>query len=186
MGEFVRGVPKCWLAWTEGEAVVQGQGEKILKILLNFTASANVPASVIQTRGAAVCALIEALEYAGRRCEVVVTHVVAANGGDVREDVIVVKRAEHPLQLDQLAFVLGHPAMLRRLHFAFEETLPKSVRENFGFFKRRGHGHPRATSERADIVVPEADGAGEQWASADTARAWVMKCLREQGVQLAE
>jgi len=186
MGEFMRGVPECMLAWVEGDEVMDGQGERILKILLNFTASANVPASVIQTRGAAVCALIEALEYAGRRCEVIATHVVAANTGEVREDVIVVKRAEHPLQLDQLAFVLCHPAMLRRLHFAFEETVPRAVRDAYGFRKGRGYGRPRATSERADIIVPEADGTGEQWASADTARAWVLKHLREQGVQLAE
>ena len=70
MGAFCEGVPECWLAWTEGEDVVQGQGDRILKILLNFTASSTVPASVIQTRGAAVCSLVESLEYSGRRCEV--------------------------------------------------------------------------------------------------------------------
>ena len=78
--------------------------------------------------------LIEALEYGGRRCEVVATHAVAGNAGDTREDVIIV--------------VLCHPAMLRRLQFALDETLPRTVRDDFGFRKGRGYGHPRPTSER--------------------------------------
>jgi hypothetical protein len=114
------------------------------------------------------------------------THVVAGTNGDIREDVIVVKRPEHPLQLDQLAFILCHPAMLRRLHFAFEETLPKGVRENFGFHKRRGYGHPRATSEKADIIVPEAHADSEQWRDAEQAQGWVLGQLKAQGVVLSE
>ena len=116
----------------------------------------------------------------------VATHVVAGDNGDVREDVIVVKRPEHTLQLDQLAFILCHPAMLRRLHFAYDECQPKAVRENFGFYKRRGYGHPRATSEKADIIVPEAHADSEQWRDAEQARRWVIGVLKAQGVVLSE
>lgn len=186
MGSYMEGIPECMLTWTEGEEVMQGSGERTLRVLLNFTASSTVSASVIQTRGAAVCALVEALEYAGRRCEVLATHVVAGDNGDTREDVIVVKRPEHPLQLDQLAFILCHPAMLRRLHFAYEETQQKAVRDNFGFYKRRGYGHPRPTSEKGDIMVPEAHAESEQWRDAEQARRWIMAQLKAQGVVLSE
>jgi len=99
-------------------------GEKpLVKFLINSTASAHVDADVIANRGAAVAALVDQIESSGARCEIWVTFATAT-GGKFYAPMVCAKRAENVLDIDTVAFAMGHPSMLRRILFGIVENDP--------------------------------------------------------------
>jgi hypothetical protein len=177
---YNEGKPECFLVYQDGEEESDGSG--VVRILANLTASWNVSAEVLEVRGAALCALVQALEFAGRRCEV----VTGTNQGTMQVTVTL-KRATEPVQMDTLAFALAHAGFYRRLMFSAWETLPKQLLKAAGIYPNRGYGHVEALEDvQADITLPGASGNDPAWQSVESARAWVLKQLREQGVQLVE
>lgn len=97
----------------------------IFRFILNIATSGIVPMSTVVNRGAAVLSWVDKLESDGARCEIV---VVRSSYNGARHGApqhcllwVPVKRADEPLDVDRMAFVLTHPAMLRRLAFAAME-----------------------------------------------------------------
>lgn len=73
--------------------------------------------------GAAVLSYIEGLEAASFRVEIEVAF--AAKIGDIDHYLsVIAKRAEEPIEMDRLAYVLTHPAFFRRIAFAVKESTP--------------------------------------------------------------
>jgi len=99
-------------------------GEKpIIKFLINASASCNISADSIANRGAAVAALVDQIESGGTRCEIWVTFATR-KGGKFYAPMVCAKRAGEPLDIDVVAFTMGHPAMLRRVLFGIVENDP--------------------------------------------------------------
>lgn len=128
---YLDGETDCWHGWQNNE--VQREG-KIVKLQYDIAASAAVPASTLQTRGAGACALIDALESSGYRVEVeIMMHSNGTGGGEQRFKVTL-KRPEQDLDLARLAYALCHPSVLRRLWFRLGEQLnPEQFRDYYGY-----------------------------------------------------
>lgn len=89
---------------------------KVHRIIVNLSASGGVPKEHIEYRGVAICAAVDAIEASDDRCEIV-AHFGTSREPDALHVLITLKDADQPLEIDRLAFALGHPSMLRRLLF---------------------------------------------------------------------
>lgn len=119
---------------------------RVVRVLVNGAASSRVEAETIRKRGAAIVALVEAVELAGCSAEVLVTFPVSDRETGRKSSfyaaTVTAKAADQALDLDALAFLLAHPSMLRRCVFAVEETEGRKVRDQFGFYPGGGYGLP--------------------------------------------
>lgn len=117
-GRVVTGEPECCGSW-----VVQGddRNDKIIKIIANISVSAAVNSETIFARGAACLAAVDILETLGRRVELWIGLGIN-DRGKIAETHVLVKPASQPVEIDRLAYVLCHPAMLRRIMFAHMES----------------------------------------------------------------
>lgn len=151
VGRYLSGEPECFgLTVPSGEST----SSPVVKIVVNLAASAAISTRSIFARGAAVLAAIDILEGSGRRVEVWV-----AKGGYVRGrhkkyiDIrVCVKRADHPLDSDRLAFLLCHASCLRRLFFAAQERCGYSATKT----------NPHAVTD-PDAIVTDHAVAGEDF-----------------------
>lgn len=101
----------------------------IVRIMVNITAAHYVDKEHIINRGAAIVQLIDRVQLAGQRVELIAAfHAKELGGDDTYEYSVVVKRAEEPVDLDRIAYAIAHPSMLRRTMFRImEQTVPHEV-----------------------------------------------------------
>jgi len=184
IARFVEGEPEHWLRIEE---TTLDAHHKHVRVVYNCSASAGVKSEVIEARGAAAAALIEALEYAGVRVELVVVWAVSGRyfegprGAPLVMQTIRVKPYDQPLDLARIAFACAHPSMLRRIGFALTEQLPSAYLEQVG--PDAAYGYPAAAPhDEGDIYLGEAMYGNVQWTSPDAAVAWVKDAIRAQGV----
>jgi hypothetical protein len=176
---FLDGESDHWLTFPMQQ--VTGQG-RVAKIRVNITASAAVPASLLEKKGAAVCMLVDALENAGIRCEIISEICAEAS----RHQILTtfrLKELSEALDMDRVAYWLAHPAAFRRIGFGLIERIcPK---EHWGHFSC-GYGRPADhTAEQEDeIYFPcsmyanDVDEAIER--SMQKAREWVIAATDEE------
>ena len=102
---------------------VEDRVRPIVRLVIQRGGSSAYSAKEFMNYGAAVLSYVEGLEAAGFRCEIEVSF--AANIPPVDHYLsVIVKRAEEPMELDRIAFVLTHPAFFRRIAFAVKESTP--------------------------------------------------------------
>ena len=102
---------------------VEDRVRPIVRLVIQRGGSSAYSAKEFMNYGAAVLSYVEGLEAAGFRCEIEVSF--AANIPPVDHYLsVIVKRAEEPMELDRMAFVLTHPAFFRRIAFAVKESTP--------------------------------------------------------------
>lgn len=180
VGEYLRGVPECMVSPVECEAPVAGP---IVTLVVAGSASSCVSADSIMRRGAACVSLVDALEAAGRRVEIVLSFAVSSHAGSAKHELrVVVKRADMQLSPEVVAFSLAHPASLRRIAFGAWEQEGDDARRYWEFTMSGGYGRPTDTAERGDVYVPT--GVTTEFESDAAAQRWVVERLREQGVEV--
>jgi hypothetical protein len=156
VGSFLANEPECFIAREYEERNYPG---KICKIVVSVSFSAAISPETIIQRGAIVCALIDAIEFAGHRVEVICN--VALSVGDSHEyrqgkhkesgwfEVSVnIKKSSQPLDMSDLAFCLAHPAMLRRIMFSVAEI------EGWSDFIDR-YGRIAEATDKGDMYIKE-------------------------------
>jgi hypothetical protein len=169
----------------------QSKQGKVIKFLVNITASCNVSAEVMAYRGAVVGALIDCLEHEGYSVEVEtlnrVTTGYGSSGGVVDIRVPVKSAGEH-LQLDMLAFALVCPAFFRRMGFVhIAKCGPLGLDAS-----KHAYGYPddvepdQLTTEQVDLYFPRAYGTEAQWNSKEAAIAWIQDQLKLFGIDVKE
>lgn len=92
----------------------------IISIAVNIRLQCNVKAHAMANYGAALVAIVDKLEHAGRRVELIATFATDQTRARVSAG-WVVKKAEDHLDLASVAFSLAHPAASRRIGFAMYE-----------------------------------------------------------------
>lgn len=156
VGSFLANQQECFIAREYEERNYPGQ---IYKIVCSISFSAAITPETIIQRGAMICALIDAIEFAGHRAEVIcndamsVGHSEAYRKGYYKnqgwmEISVVVKKTSQPLEMTDLAFCLAHPAMLRRIMFSVAEI------EGWSDFMSN-YGYPAEATEKGDIYLRE-------------------------------
>ena len=147
LGRFLEGEPECWQDWQPEVVPTFG---KVARIVVNCAASAGVSADEFFERGAAACVLADALETLGIRCEIWALPKCSEKRGHTFEAWVPVKRADESLELDRVAFMLAHPAFMRRMGFRLLEQLSASDFRPF----QSGYGMPK----EIDASEMDADG----------------------------
>ena len=156
VGSFMANDPECFLSREYEERNYPGQ---IYKIVASISFSAAITPETIIQRGAMICALIDAIEFAGHRAEVICNWAVSAGSYDNDrqgenkergwlEVSVTVKKVSQPLEMSDLAFCLAHPAMLRRIMFSVAEL------EGWSDFISN-YGYPAEASDKRDIYIRE-------------------------------
>ena len=95
---------------------------RVIRVAVNVASHCGMTPDMLFWRGAAACALADALESRGDRAEVVAytagTGRFARNGGAMEIVEVMVKRAESPMDADGMALVLGEIGFYRTAFFA--------------------------------------------------------------------
>lgn len=157
---------------------VQGPETPHVHVVLQACASAGVSAKVLEARGAAVAALIYALELAGRRVKATVIASFGASGyarsTPLWECRILVKDYSDDLDPNRVAICFAHPGFFRVGCFALQDSdAPVKHWPKWG----SGRGSVCETTERGDLYL-EGAMLGETWDDA-----WIKRKLEEQGVR---
>lgn len=186
IGAFLADDPYMMLRPFETDALSTGRGA-IVKVVASLGARADVTHAVYTMRGAAVVALVDALESTGRRVDLVGTYSATRSYGDGRLDVAVqLKRPDQMLNADVLSFALAHPASLRRIGFAIRENAPTALRRHVFNDSLNGGAcasavHPLAAA--ADVTIGPAFYE-PAWFNEASATAFVLDVLAKQGIAL--
>ena len=144
VGLHLSGEPECMIDYHLQLTPSYG---KVAKIIVNASASGSVNAKVMRYRGTAACILIDCLESAGVRCEVI---LLAFCSGELTSEVLIKKPDEH-VEPDRMAFMLAHPAVMRRFGFKEAETHGGEIGKTT---KTGTYGYPR------DLPVSETEEEG--------------------------
>jgi hypothetical protein len=174
IGSFLANEPECFISKQYEEKNYPG---RIYKIVCSISFSASIQPETIIQRGAMVCALIDAIEFAGHRAEVICND--AASKGVYKEQgwfetSVTVKKSTQPLEMTDLAFCLAHPAMLRKIIFSVAEI------EGWSDFAHN-YGYPSEATDKGDLYIQEIF-SGE--VSDKIAIDWVLTELNKLGVDL--
>ena len=190
---LMTGEPECFLEFEDSDIVVDSKSarSKIVKIVSSVDACGFVSKDQMLRRGAAVCALVDAFEKSGRRCEVVATVASLGYGSGKSkrlQNAVTLKYADQPLQFDILAFMLCHASVLRRLFFGLWETVPAHIRALYGMGNAEymGYGAPAEADVPGDIVLSQASYVDSCWDSEASTIKWILTELKKQGVQLID
>lgn len=180
VARYLEGEPEHWVKIEESE---QDNPQKHVKIVYNTAASCGVSAETITARGAAVAALVECLEFSGKRVELWSAQGIDENyrqpdrGGF--EVLVKVKAYDQPLDLARVAFALSHPGMLRRLGFRMiEQERPDLTHMSYGY------PGEVATSEDDNLYIGEMMYGEGDWNSPAYVKHWLLATLAAQGVTL--
>lgn len=197
MGAYMAGEPECMIDVRQETLPTTG---RIVRLLVNGSANWSVDEATIKARGAAICALVDAMARQHLALEVWVevsikpqTPARGKNAGKSPADrlstVVRVKAAADPLDIDMLMFPIGHPSFLRRIVFDVEERFPDRIRKKFGIgtdWNGSYYGIPvdSIMAERigADLVLGE---QAHRSSNENTDPAgWIEDCMRQVGVEL--
>lgn len=119
---YLDGEPECMIQFTPELTPSYG---RVAKIIVNLAASCGISSATQYHRGAAACILIDALESAGVRCEVWCLPFCSREGKNRFVSKILVKRPDQHVEPDRMAYMLAHPAVMRRLGFRLLEQQEK-------------------------------------------------------------
>jgi len=182
VGSFMANEPECFLSREYEERNYPGQ---IYKIVASISFSWDIKPETIIQRGAMICALIDAIEFAGHRAEVICNWAVSAgsydNDGQGKnkergwfEVSATVKKVSQPLEMSDLAFCLAHPAMLRKIMFSAAEL------EGWSDFASN-YGIPAEASDKGDIYIREINSGT---VPDEKAIEWVLSELGKLGIDI--
>lgn len=169
VGRALSGEPEFMMDWCDSQDMAENPGQKTVHIIINVTFSAAISEKIIRARGAAIMALIEALDAAGK---IVSVDCIFAEERGVGV-YIPVKAQGDMLQRDQIAFAVAHASFSRRFGHAITGT---------GIMP----GTPSGIAKTCDMYIPEAMLGAEQWKTEASCVKWITAKLAEFGVELSK
>ena len=169
-----RGIPECWYRFEEH--IMDNDGDNVVTIVVNGSASCGIDKGDITKRGAVIVALIELLEYSHRK--VAVVHDMSYHSDITFRTII--KTPEQPLDLARLMFACAHPSMLRRLMFRALELNPVQHRNVGASYSMPTES---ALNQRGDIYFPIMHYVeNEKWHK--NPEAFIIEQLTKQGIEV--
>lgn len=182
IGNYLSNDPECFIAKEYDEINQRG---KIITIVCSISFSSAIDPKIIIQRGAMICALVDCIEYAGYRAEIVCNDASSNSpwdrDGNIKEvgwfeiDVTI-KKANQPLNRIELAFCLAHPAMLRKLMFSIAEI------EGWSDYATN-YGSPAKATNKGDIYIEEVFTGV---VSDNKAINWIVTELQKLGITIEE
>ena len=143
VGAYMVGSPECF---TSPETIhIDLIGSRLVKVIVSAACNCDRSSSTYERRGAAIVAMIQAMELNGYTCEVWANY--DSSDRHLRAQMylsIKLKNYGDTLDLDRIAFALVHPSHFRRLVFAQMEKVIK---------KTYGSSHAETAHETGDVYV---------------------------------
>lgn len=181
MGRYVAGDPECMVDYVTEPSARMG---RVVRLLVNMSASCSVDKDLMVKRGVAVVALADAMHKLGVGVEVWAEMPTATKGvdvGDKYSQLVRVHDSSETLDINNLMFAICHPSMLRRLGFALHEgSAWKHAKE----LTSRNYGYPANVQCKelvgADVVVGLTQDAAGSWKSSPVE--WIMNTIRGLGL----
>jgi hypothetical protein len=177
VGRYCEGVPECMLTYEETETPQTG----FVWVHVSTGVNGAVSSEQIQLHGAAVGALVDALESAGQRVKL--TWERSSIRNDARITLwMTLKEYDDSLDMDRLAFFLTHNSPRRVM--AWHEYLKSGVARSLGIKPGEAECSPwsnRVLFGGADIHVAHMHVNGEE----DAAK-WVLAQLAEHGITISQ
>lgn len=177
VGRFCEGVPECMLTFEEQETPQAG----FVWIHVSTGVSGGVSSREIQLHGAAVGALVDALESVGQRVKLTWERSSQANGHSITLW-MPLKEYEEPLDLDRLAFFLTHNAPRRVMAWHEYLKAPGDLASSMGVTPGSAACQPWSNPD----LFPEADVrvACQHFYNEAGAARWVLEQLKELGITI--
>jgi hypothetical protein len=183
VGRFLSGEPECMIDFVPEPSQRMG---RVVRIIINGSASARIDAEKITKRGVVVCALVDAIHKLGMGVEVYAEFPTNDQGvnsrdGEVMTTLVKLHDSQQMLDINNLMFALCHPSMLRRIKFS---CLEQSKWHRASYVLGRAYGYPSSLecAERvgADVVVEMLQSGNEDYLHSPID--WVMSTLGGLGV----
>lgn len=181
VGRICERVPEAWMNFET--VLVEGQPQH-LRLVINIVCSGGISPKVILARGSVVCALIELLEFSGRRVELTMACSIGGYSNKNFHATAVVKKFDEPLDLPKVVYAFAHPTVLRRHIFALEESLSPEHRASLSVGSGYGQCMDVPSDERGDLYIPMMMYGETQWMNESSAIAWIEGELVRLGVPL--
>ncbi len=206
MGLVMAGEPENVVSQRDSQEYLDKKNGPCLRMLVNTVISSGIEQEIIFHRGAAIVALVDALEASGRRVEIDMicsasffaqSEFLAAKkyGGKNQKALpyrtlthaMPLKRMDEVLQIDQMAFAIGHPAIERRFNFIvleqFRDFNGQDVWSNNGY--HTSYGAPIDVDATGyDIYFPKLYYGEDQWSTLEKTYEWIHQQLKAWGVKL--
>lgn len=167
---YLQGEPECMY----NPATERRPGSKILKVLCTYGGVASITHEMMIRRGAACLILCDALENSGYRVEITAAHL-SQSGQFSYLYSIGVKRAEEPLDIARLAYILCHAAFFRRHTWRHLASMPDPVYSRYEGGHMAGTANPPAeyvTEINPDVYLSDTDML-TYFRQTDRARDWI-------------
>lgn len=166
VARFLGGVPECMVETVPQKVAKRG---KVARVIVPSQYHVGVKPETVIKRGAAVCALIDAMTRAHYSLEVWAV-LSGARNGDRFSYAVKVHNAADTYRPEMIAYALGHPTMLRKLSFlVMDQERPKIA-------MMRGRGIPQESrlidipeelQDSPAIVLPILHGNDYPWDAGD-------------------
>lgn len=176
MGDFLAGHPEPYAAIRRKPDDNARKGKSpVVKVYINLACSAMISNTALEARGAAVLAMVDAIEAAGYAAEVIVgSHSrVGRNTYDYK---VTVKRAGDKLNVNSVAFAMGNPDTFRRFIFGAREA-------EFGVSSAAPIEWTDVPEDAIHIGAMNTE-FGHKWQTPEQSRRWVIEQLKEQGINV--
>jgi hypothetical protein len=177
VGRYCEGVPECMLTFEETETPQTG----FVWVHVSTGINGGVSNREIQLHGAAVGALVDALESAGQRVKLTWERSSERNGARITLW-MTLKEYDDSLDMDRLAFFLTHNAPRRVM--AWQEYLKSGLARSLGVSPGEAECRPWSNPslfKGADIHVGHLDIQHEQGAAT-----WVLEQLGKYGITISQ
>jgi len=143
IGKFLTGEPECMIDFVPEPSERMG---RVVRIIVNGSASARIDANDIIRRGVTVCALVDAIHKLGMGIEVYAEFPTNDTGvnerkGKVHTSLVKLHDSQQLLDINNLMFALCHPSMLRRIQFSCLELTEWEPAKRL---VQGGYGYPAA------------------------------------------
>ena len=176
---YLQGRPDCFLRYK------QVRETKFITLVFVGGASGGVDTDTMITKGALVASTVDLLEARNIRVKVILAYGSAHGfvndpSSNVGEVYVTLKEHNESVDLDRLAFWLAHPSAMRRIRFAFYETLEDSNVRTAG----NGSGHSTDVSFQGDVYVGKSHLSDSTWSSLERSAAYVKQVLAAKGIEL--
>lgn len=149
----------------------------VVRVAVDLCVSKSTGTSAMVAHGASLLSVIDSIEQAGTRVEVMIGATTESDHDDVvRTVVATVKRAQDPYNLDTLAFWLIHPTAFRRILFG--------VWDSDRLFEPLGYSYGRVRRLNVpDAIVPPSSSEYHRTLRRDP-RAELVRWFESKGIQV--
>jgi hypothetical protein len=208
---YLRGEPEVWGEIVDSDELVDQVGGKFVHFVVNAGMSCAqcnslncttepVRIDTLRRRGAAICAAIDVLEAMGFRTRVTYLVLIETPNRGTNSTMMAlrfpVKEYHDYLDMDALTFRLAHPAMMRRLVFAYFEHMDLATKRAFLFRGNSGtvgtyglirNNFPKELGLEDDgdaiVYIPSVTGNPGNFQSDANAERFCKDILAKQGIR---